>query len=277
MTEAAAQERGSAGEQIRRMVERTIQRNIKGLEYFASPAPPVGLSEKDVIHRRGTLSLYHYKPLAEEIYRVPILMVMATTNRGYVFDIAEDHSFVRFLLNAGLRRFRDGLERAAARREGAHARRLSQRFIADCIRRVQERTGEEEVTLAGYCMGGVLATIFAATHPEAPIRNLVCFTTPVDFRQMELFAHMADPDHFDVDRLIDTVGNMPPEMLLASFDMLRPSGRIASQRMLWDNMWNSEFVGFHRKMERWSNDMLPAGRRIFPRDDEKTALGQPAL
>ena len=33
-----------AGERVRQLVERAIQRNIKGLEYFASAAPPVGLT-----------------------------------------------------------------------------------------------------------------------------------------------------------------------------------------------------------------------------------------
>ncbi|MEA2857061.1 MAG: poly[(R)-3-hydroxyalkanoate] polymerase subunit PhaC, partial [Methylobacteriaceae bacterium] len=65
---------GIAG-RIQSAVERAIQRNIKGLEYFASPAPVLGTTPKDLIHSRGTLSLYHYRPLADEIYRVPLLLV----------------------------------------------------------------------------------------------------------------------------------------------------------------------------------------------------------
>jgi len=33
------------------------------------------------------MNLYHYRPVADEIYRVPILIVMATTNRGYILDL----------------------------------------------------------------------------------------------------------------------------------------------------------------------------------------------
>ena len=40
------------------------------------------------------MNLYHYRPLSDEIYRVPILIVMATTNRGYILDMVPGQSFI---------------------------------------------------------------------------------------------------------------------------------------------------------------------------------------
>ena len=54
-------------ERSRREFERSLQRNIKGLGYFNSPAPVMGASEKDVLVERGTMRLYHYRPLTDEI------------------------------------------------------------------------------------------------------------------------------------------------------------------------------------------------------------------
>ncbi len=263
-------------EQMQDLVEKTIQRNIRGVEYFASAAPAVGLTPKELVHRRGTLNLYHYRPRADEIYRVPILMVMATTNRGYVFDVAENHSFVRFLLDSGYDVFVMDWEAPRPEERHLNLEDYSQRFIGECLEKVRKRTGVEDVSLVGYCMGGVLSTIYAATHPDEPIKNLVCFTTPIDFQAMEMFSHMSQARYFDVDRLVDMVGNVPPDMLIASFEMLRPSTRITSQRMLWDNMWNSEFVEHHRKMERWSNEMLPLAGEYF-RDTTKKLLWENQL
>ena len=81
-------------------VEQAIQRNLKGLGYLASPAPVLGASSKDVIVSRGPMRLYHYHPLTDEVYRVPVLLVMATTNRGYIFDMVPGQSLVEFLLLA---------------------------------------------------------------------------------------------------------------------------------------------------------------------------------
>src|ERR1700743_2090890 len=86
---------------IQSEIERTIQRSIKGVEYIASSGPSLGSTPKDVLISKGTMNLYHYRPLADEIYRVPILIVMATTNRGYILDMVPGASFIEFLLKKG--------------------------------------------------------------------------------------------------------------------------------------------------------------------------------
>jgi polyhydroxyalkanoate synthase subunit PhaC len=92
---------GDILERARTEFERAMQRNIKGLGYFTSPAPVLGASPKTTLISRGTLRLYHYHPMSEEVYRVPILLVMATTNRGYIFDMVPGQSLVEFLLKSG--------------------------------------------------------------------------------------------------------------------------------------------------------------------------------
>ena len=57
-----------------------------------------------------------------------------------------------------------------------------------------------------------------------------------------------------MDQLVDSVGNVPPEMILSSFEMLRPASRAVGQIQLWENIWNDEFVK--------STGCSIAGRRI---------------
>lgn len=250
-------------EQMRGLVDRTIQRNIKGLEYFASPAPALGATPKDVLISRGTLNLYHYRPLADEIYRVPILLVMATTNRGYILDMAPGQSFVEFLLRQGYDVFM--MDWSPPRADEKHLRIEDYvlDFIPECVERVRAETDEPDVTLVGYCFGGVLSTIYTALHPDGPVKNLVTFTTPVDFTQMPMFQAWSDERYFDVDRLVDTLGNVPPDLIFASFDMLRPAQRIAGNIRLWDHMWNDEFVKSYRMFDRWATDALPLAGEYF--------------
>jgi poly(3-hydroxyalkanoate) synthetase len=77
--------------------ERAMQRNLKGLEYFQTSGPTLGATRKDVLIERGTMRLYHYHPRTDDVYRVPILLVMATTNRGYIFDMVPGQSLVEYL------------------------------------------------------------------------------------------------------------------------------------------------------------------------------------
>src|SRR5205085_10407675 len=86
----------SIPERIQSEVQRAIQRSIKGVEYIASSGPTLGSTPKDILLTRGTMNLYHYRSMTDEIYRVPILIVMATTNRGYILDLVPGQSFIEF-------------------------------------------------------------------------------------------------------------------------------------------------------------------------------------
>jgi polyhydroxyalkanoate synthase len=136
-------------------------------------------------------------------------------------------------------------------------------FIPDCIRRVQRDSGETDVSVIGYCFGGVLSLLYGSIFPDGPMKNLVCFTTPIDFREMKLFQSFSDRRYFDVDHLVDSAGNVPPEMILSSFEMLRPAGRTVSQIQLWENMWNDEYVKSYRMFDRWAMDTLPLAGEYF--------------
>ena len=257
-------------------VERAIQRNLKGLGYLGSSAPVLGASPKDVVLSRGPLRLYHYHPLTDEVYRVPVLLVMATTNRGYIFDMVPGQSLVEFLLLRGYDVFMADWEAPRAEDRGLGMKDYVEDFVGGSIAEVARITGESDVSLVGYCMGGVLSVLWSGlNHANGP-KNLAVFTTPVDFHQMTLFQAWSDKRYFDVDRLVDTLGMAPAEMLATAFDMLRPAGRAAANFQLLDNLWNDDFVKSHRMFDRWSNDMLPLAGEYF-RETTKQLVWDNAL
>ena len=134
-------------------------------------------------------------------------------------------------------------------------------FIPRLDRRVQEDCGVEDVTVIGYCF--VLSLLYGSIFHDGPMKNLICFTTPIDFREMKMFSNFSDRRYFDVGRLVDIAGNMPPELILQSFEMLRPASRTASQIQLWENIWNDEFVKSYRMFDRWATDILPLAGQYF--------------
>jgi polyhydroxyalkanoate synthase len=253
----------ATADRIQSEVERAIQRSIKGLDYFASPAPVVGHTPKDVLFEQGTLHLYHYRPVTTEIYRIPILIVMATSNRGYILDLAPGQSFVEYMIGRGYDVYLIDWSPPTAAESTLRFADYVLRFIPECVQRVRDDSGERDVTVIGYCMGGVLTVMWAALHPDDQPANLVCFTTPIDFSKMELFAKWSDRRYFDVDKLVDSTGNIPSELIFTSFDMLRPATRIVGQIQLWENMWDESFVRSFRAFERWSADTLPLAGEYF--------------
>ena len=253
----------SIADRVREEVERALLRNVKGLEYFSSSDPEMGATPKDVVYSRGTLRLYHYRPQAPEVYRVPLLLVMSLVSKAYILDLTPGQSFIEFLVRQGYDVYMIdwGVPRPEDKRLRLEDYVLD--FIPDCVGRVLADSGEPDLSMIGYCMGGMLAVMYAALYPGGPLKNLACFTTPVNFDGMKLFSQWADRRYFDVDRIVDALGNVPPELMYASFEMLKPAARLAGQARLWDNMWNDEFVKSYRMFDRWAADQIPFPGECF--------------
>ena len=156
MSEASAQETDGLRERAQAIVDRAIQRSIKGLEFVTAPKPPVGLTPKDVIYQRGTLRLYHYHAQTDEVYRIPVLLVMATTNKAFVFDLAPGQSMVEYLLRQGFDVFVIDWEAPTPEERGLKLEDYTQDFLPTCVRKVQQVSGETDVgavsgTSRRYC------------------------------------------------------------------------------------------------------------------------------
>ncbi|HTK96381.1 MAG TPA: alpha/beta fold hydrolase, partial [Pseudomonadales bacterium] len=172
MTNAQVDGEDALGARVRGMVERAIQRGVKSFQYATSGPAKVGLTPKTTLYGRGTLQLYHYKPQVDELYRVPVLMVMATTNKAFVFDLLPGQSMDEFLLKRGFDVFVIDWNPPAPEERGLTLEDYTQDFIPTCIDKVRQVTGQPDVSVIGYCMGGVLSLIYAATHVDGPLRNL---------------------------------------------------------------------------------------------------------
>jgi polyhydroxyalkanoate synthase len=141
--------------------------------------------------------------------------------------------------------------------------------MPDCFEHVQKATGEEDYSILGYCMGGLFGLMYAGAYPDAPLKNLACAATPVDMEGMGLFRKWTDKRFFDVDHLVDSLGNIPPDLMLRSFEMLRPMDRWGGYIRLLDNLWNEQFVYGFRIMYKWTNEQIPfpgEAYRQFTRD-----------
>ncbi len=274
MTEPTTEEQMIA--QMQDLVEKTIQRSIKGVQYAQSQKVQVGPTPRDCLLDNGTLQLYRYLPISDEVYRVPVLLVMATTNRGYLLDLLPGQSLVEYLLQEGFDVFMIDWEPPVASERELGLKDYTQEFIPACIEKVQAESGEPDVSIVAYCMGGVLSLIYAATHPDGPLKNLACMTTPVDWHEMGLFRIWTDSRFLDVDKLVETLGNIPEEFVASAFEMLRPAARPAGQLRAWNNLWNDDFVRSYRAIDRWSNDYLPLAGEYY-RDTVRELLWENKL
>ncbi|MFM5885264.1 MAG: alpha/beta fold hydrolase [Novosphingobium sp.] len=250
-------------ERVRIEVDRALKRNIKGLEFLNAAREDVGAMARDLLWRDGTAALYRYRPLLDEIYRKPLLIVTPPSNKGYIFDLAQGQSFVEYMLSRGYDVFLLDWHTPRRSEAGLGLTHYVEHFVGESVARTAAAAGVEEISLAGYCMGGVLTTMYAALHAGEAVSNLIAFATPIDFSHMRMFQVWADRRHFDVDDLVDRLGIIPPDLMLGAFDLMRPANRTAGQLNLWTNMWNDEFVRSYRMFDRWAAETLPVPGEYF--------------
>ena len=244
--------------QVQRAVERTLARNIPGLRLAAEDLElDVGQTPKELVYARDTLRLYHYRPMQDEVYRVPLLIIMSPVAKGYILDLAPGQSFVEYLVLQGYDVYM--IDWIAPRREhaGLSLEDFVEGMIDEAIARVAADSGEPEVSIIGYCMGGMLACLHASLHPGNGLRNLVCFTTPINAEGMALYRQWVMSKSFDIDRLVAELGVIPGEMINASIQALRPLQRTSNQLQLLNNVNNDAFVKANLRFDRWAAEQLP--------------------
>lgn len=245
-------------DQVRREMERTVERSRRSLDVLLGRNDPeVGLTPRDTLYARGTLRLYRYHPMTNEVYRVPVIFVMPLISKPYILDLVPGQSLVEYLLKAG---FDVYMVDWGVPRPEDHVLRLED-YVLDrlprCVEEVQRVTKERDVSFLGYCMGGLFGLMYGAAFSDSGLKSLACVATPVDFEGMGLLRRWADPRWFDVDRLVDTFGNIPAEAVRSSLEMLRPFDRLLGYIRLWDNLWDEEYVRNWRVRYKWVNDQIP--------------------
>jgi polyhydroxyalkanoate synthase len=213
----------------------------------------VGTSEKEIVCRDGTLTLFRYLPSSVPTNNIPVLIVYALANRPYMMDLQPQRSLIRGLLDMGLQVYLIDWGYPDESDAGLDLDDYINTLIDACVNTIRDRHGLARINLLGVCQGGTFSLCYSALHPQK-IRNLVLMVTPVDFHTPDnlLTTWLR---HVDIDRLVDVLGNVPGELLNWAFVSMKPL-RLTGQKYL--DMLNllddEDKARTFLRMEKWIND-----------------------
>ncbi|HEY5559709.1 MAG TPA: class III poly(R)-hydroxyalkanoic acid synthase subunit PhaC [Steroidobacteraceae bacterium] len=221
-----------------------------------------GCSGRDAVFRAEKTVLWRYRPQAANAGLPPLVICYALVNRPYMMDLQPDRSLIRGLLARGLDvylidwGYPDAGDRQLALDDYVN------RYLGACIDHVCGARGAAAINLLGVCQGGTMSLCHTALHPER-VRNLVTMVTPVDFQTDEnLLSTWVRK--VDVDRMVEVLGNIPGELLNATFISLMPL-RLSVQKYagIADIADEPEALANFLRMERWIHDSPDQAGRAF--------------
>ncbi len=242
---------------IGRDVERSLLRARNGLRYAqAMSRPRSGATPRDVVWSRDRAELWRYRggPIR---YDPPVLIVHSLVSRSYILDLRPGASSVEYLLGAGFDVFMLDWGIPDERDADNSFESYIDDYIPRAVAAAREITGSTDLTMVGYCLGGVLAILYAAGHDDARVRNLILLATPVDFSEMGAMVAGVRDGRLDTEELLDVTGNVPADVLYTGFYMQAPTKELAQYATLLQNLWNDEFVDAYQAMAQWSHDHVP--------------------
>lgn len=256
-------------------VNNAVQRRVNKQRYLQLDKTP-----HEIIFRDGLMTVKHYKPLREESVRiegatlkvrqrrfaVPLVLVPPLGVFAWIFDLMADRSMARYFLAHG---FDVYLIDWGVPRQGDQDISL-EHYVVDwfprALRAIREHSGSEQLSMLGYCMGGLLALLYLASSRDDKVANLVTIASPIDMHKMGFvggfYRAVAKPawairklTGVQIDRMQRNLFHVPGKRLSFMFKMTNPVGTVSSYLELVRNLADDEYVSRYMTMNEWFTNM----------------------
>jgi len=217
----------------------------------------VGVTPKDVVWTHRKTTLYRYRSDRRR-HPVPVLLVFALINRPDIFDLRPGNSFVEFLLGEGFDVFL--IDWGYPDEEDSDFG--LEEYVCDelpwGIREALRESGQDELTLLGWCIGGALCLMYGGWSQDNPVRNMALLTTPVD-TSGSLYSTWVARDSFDVEYVADGFKAIPGQAVDWANKLMKPvTNYWTTYRRLWDGVLAGEpRRDAYQAMARWVADNPP--------------------
>ncbi len=213
----------------------------------------VGASEKEAVYAEDNLVLYHFKARTKTQNPAPLLIVYALVNRPYMADLQDGRSMIQGLLDQGVDvylldwGYPDSADKYLTLDDYING------YIDRCVDEILTRHQRADLNLLGICQGGAFSLCYTALHQDK-IKNLITTVTPVDFHtKNDLLSHMVR--QVDIDQVVDTLGNIPGEMLNWTFLTLKPYTLLGQKYVdLVEILGDKDKAMNFMRMEKWIFD-----------------------
>ncbi len=264
------QDDADARKVVDRFLDSMVVKAQRGGEYYADPeATAVGQTPRELVHEDGRFQLFRYAlPEGAEVTNPapegtpPVLIVYSVINKPYILDLVPGYSFVEHLLQQGHDVYLVEWGEAVPGDRETTLDRYIDPGIKGCVEAIRERTGAEQVSLFGHCIGGNLALLYAARYPD-DVARVITLTTPMTSAAGGVVALWTDEALFPVDAVVDAYGLMPAKLIRYTFMAIKPYYEVMKWKMFLENLGNDQVMALFYPVDRWANENVDIPGEFF--------------
>lgn len=192
-----------------------------------------------VVFQNEILQLIHYQPLAPKVWATPLLIVPPCVNKFYAFDLNEQKSFVKYLLEQGHNVFIISWRNPHLGTPSLSWEDYVYDGVHKAIEMVCEVAAAPRLNLLSWCIGGALSVSALAVMTLAEKKRVASstfLTTLVDYSE-----------HGDVNIFVDAlqIGAFEPRVrmkgVMPGQDLSKAMAMLHANDSIW-NFWVNNYL-----------------------------------
>ncbi len=192
--------RGGVGRALRKQGGKALLGFINGLDWVTrDPSRLVDQTPHELVFQDELLSLRYYPPLEQEDlvlgtevlpaptgprHDVPVLLIPPLMVKPFIYDLVPNRSYVRTLLAHGYSVYLVDFGEPKPGDEWVRLDDYILNWMPQAVDELCRHAGRDEVSLLGYCMGGLFALMHASANRDGRVRNIITIGSPVDAHKM---------------------------------------------------------------------------------------------
>lgn len=218
-------------------------------------------SKGSVVFRNDILEIIQYRPTTNTVHEIPVMVVPPQINKFYVFDLTEDKSMFKFLLDQSVQLFAVSWKNPTAEnRDWGMNEYIA--ALNEAVEAITVITGQPSINLVGACSGGITASILTGyfdAKANSAINSLTLLVSVLAQRREDsdvtVFAHPLSIEQ--AKKRSRKKGILSGEELSRVFNWMRPN------ELIWNYVVNNYLLGNQPPafdILYWNNDTtnLPA-------------------